>query len=74
MGDSIEDQRRLKEKFCFSNFNRIALNPGRHIYDENLKFTPSPTTDVTPPELVLARTPAFFVNFTQAGGEPNFSN
>ena len=70
MGDPNEDQRRLKEKFCFSTFNRVALNPARHVFDENLKFTPTPTSEAIPPELIMARTPAFSVKFTQAGGKP----
>ena len=68
MGDPNEDQRRLKEKFCFSTFNRVAPNPGRHVFDENLKITPAPMSEVIPSELIMAITP-FSVNFTQAGGK-----
>lgn len=58
-----------KEKFFFASFNRTALNPGKHVFDEHLKFTPSPSSTVEPPELILSRTAAFFTAFTQAGGE-----
>ena len=68
MGDPNEDQRRLKEKFCFSTLNRVAPNPGRHVFDENLKVTPAPMSEVIPSELIMAIT-FFSVNFTQAGGK-----
>lgn len=67
MGDSKEILS-IKEKFVFSAYNRAALNPAKHIHDEKLRFVPAPTTPVQPPELVLARTPAFYTGFTQAGG------
>ena len=67
MGDRTDKVR--KEKFFFSAFNRAAINPGKHVFDEHLKFTPVPTSNVELPELILSRTPAFFTSFTQAGGE-----
>ena len=67
MGERTDDIR--KEKFFFASFNRTAVNPGKHVFDEHLKFTPSPSSTVEPPELILSRTAAFFTAFTQAGGE-----
>ena len=68
MGDE-SDLERQKERFFFSAYNRYALNPAKHVHDEHLKFTPAPLSTVNPPELILARTPAFFTGFTQAGGK-----
>ena len=68
MGDTSEDLN-FKERFFFSSFNRTAINPGKHVHDEHLKFTPSPNSTVAPPELILSRTSAFFTAFTQAGGK-----
>ena len=68
MGDTSEETN-LKERFFFSVYNRLALNPAKHVHDEHLKFTPPPLSTVWPPDLYLERTPAFFTGFTQAGGE-----
>ena len=68
MGDE-PDLERQKEKFFFSAYNRIFLNPAKHVHDEHLKFTPAPLSTINPPELILPRTPAFFTGFTQAGGK-----
>ena len=68
MGDSREVLE-LKEKFFFSSYNRTALNPAQHVYDEKLKLTPVPSTNVVAPSVILADCPAFYAGFTQAGGE-----
>ena len=68
MGDTSEINN-LKERFFFSAYNRIALDPAKHIHDEHLKFTPAPLSTVNPPDLILPRTPAFYTGYTQAGGK-----
>ena len=68
MGDE-PDLLTLKERFFFGAYNRVALNPAKHVYDEHLKFTPAPLSTITPPDLILSRTPAFYTGFTQAGGK-----
>lgn len=59
----------VKEKFLFASYNRLALDAENHFFDENLKFTPLPTSTLELPNLTTSRAPAVSMRYTAAGGK-----
>ena len=59
----------IKQKFIFSAYNRVALDSESHQYDENLKFTPLPTTNLELPNLSTSRAPVLSMCYVASGGK-----
>ena len=67
MGD--EPDPGLKERFFFANLNRNALNARKRTFNEFLKMIPAPMSKRFTQSVVLAKTQAFYLNYTTAGGQ-----
>ena len=59
----------VKQKYIYATYNRIALDPESHQFDENLKFTPLPTTDLHLTNLSTSRAPVLGMNYVATGGQ-----
>ena len=58
----------VKEKFIYASYNRLALDSENHLFDENVKFCPLPTTTLELPNITASRAPALSISYMAAGG------
>ena len=72
MGD--EPDPGLKERFFFANLNRNALNARKRTFDEFLKMIPAPMSRKHSQQVALAKTQAFYLQYTTSGGQFNLNS
>ena len=72
MGD--EPDPGLKERFFFANLNRNALNARKRTFDEFLKMIPAPMSKKHSQQVALAKTQAFYLQYTTSGGQFNLNS
>ena len=72
MGD--EPDPGLKERFFFANLNRNALNARKRTFDEFLKMIPAPMSQKHSQQVALAKTQAFYLQYTTSGGQFNLNS
>ena len=59
----------LKERFYFASLNRTALNARKRTFNEFLKMIPAPMSKRFAQQFVLAKTQAYYLQYTTSGGQ-----